>query len=109
MDLGECSGATVAFHFHSYERHHEIFLGEDVMNCDRKNTAAKFHRVFKKSDDLIAAIVIAGDRAATGDMPGDRRIECLEDRGNVALREVLVRLTNNRSVVGIIAPPYSSS
>jgi len=90
-------GATVAFRLHSHQRHHHIFFGEDVMNFDRENTAAKRQGVFEESDDLIAASVIAGDWALPGNVPGNRRSECLNYQRDIALREIFVYLTDNRS------------
>ena len=98
VDFRKCRRATVAFRLDGYERHNEIFLGEDVVNIDRENAAAKFDGVFEKSDDLIVAMVIAGDGAMAGDMPGYRQVECLKHRWNITLGKIVVRFADNRSV-----------
>src|SRR5262249_36493067 len=98
MHLRECRGAAVSFRLHGHERHYNIFFGKDMMNLDSKDSPAQCHGVFEKSDDLVVALVIARQRTVTRHMPGDRCVECLKDRGDVAIGEVVVRLTDDASV-----------
>jgi hypothetical protein len=98
MHLRECRGATVAFRLNGRERHDDVFFGKEMMNLDGEDAAAKCQGMFEKTDDLIVALVIARQRTVTRHMSGDRCVECLKDRGDVALGEVVVRLANNSSV-----------
>jgi len=97
MHLRECRGAAVSFRLHGHEPHYNIFFGKDMMNLDSKGTPAQCHGVFEKSNDLVVALVIAGQRTVTRHMPGDRCVERLEDRGDVAVGEIVVPFTDDAS------------
>src|SRR5262245_4028062 len=98
MYLREHGGATIAFRLHGHQRYRHVLFGKDMMNLDTKGTLTQCHGVFEKSDDLVEALVIARQRTMTWHMPGDRCIECLKDRRDVAIGEVVVRLTDDGSV-----------
>src|SRR5262249_45466108 len=98
MHLRERRGATVAFRLHGHQRYHHVFFGKDMLNLDDEDTPAQCQGVFEESDDLVVALVIARQRTVTRHMPGDRCVECLKDPGDVAMGEVVVRLTDDGSV-----------
>src|SRR4029077_16490341 len=98
MPLRERRGATVAFRLHGHQHYHHVFFGKDMMNLDGEDTAAQCQGVFEKSDDRVMALVIARQRTMTRHMPGDRCVECLKDCWNVAIGEVVVRLTDDGRV-----------
>src|ERR1700674_876388 len=69
-----------------------------MLNLDGEDTPGQCQSVFEKSDDLVVPLVIARQRTMTRHMPGDRCVKCLKDRGDVAISEVVVPLTDDGSV-----------
>ena len=100
MHLRERRRATVAFRLHGHQRYHHVFFAKDMMNLDGEDTPAQCQGVFVESYDLVVALVIARQRTVTRHMPGDGCVEYLKDRGDIAIGEIVVRLTDDGSWPG---------
>jgi hypothetical protein len=88
----------MAFCLNGRDYYYNIVFGKDKMDLNGKIPPAKCQGVTEESDDLVVAVVIARQRTVTRNVPGDRWVECLEDRWDVTFGKVVIPLTDDSSV-----------